>query len=268
MKRKALTIVVAAVAAAWLGGCADALSPTEGEVDVDAYRNSGAGAYEDQMAKDVAEEVAGIAQDIGTTGGMAKSTASDGGDLSIQWEHWHYADGWWSRSGSIEGSDVEGNSIVIEGADSVQYRLAGEALQQPVLQPGLSADARRHSRFHAVALPNGEALLAADYALNAAVTADGEDTVLTLNGSAQGLIRARSRDGETRVRVDGDITVDGVKCLRAGGRWSRPYEGTVAINSPYKSIDITYNGATADVVITGNAVEIQTRTVQVPIEDK
>ena len=55
--------------------------------------------------------------------------------------------------------------------------------------------------------------------------------------------------------------------MRAG-RWSRPYEGTVTINSPYKSMDITYNGATAGVVITGNAVEIQTRTIQVPIEDK
>jgi hypothetical protein len=268
MNRKVLTIVIAAAAAAWLSGCADGLGPTEGKVDVDAYNSSGAAAYENQMAKDVAREVAEIAQHTGTTNGMAKSAASDGGDLSLQWEHWHYADGWWSRSGSIEGQDAEGNSVVIEGADSVRYRLADQALQQPVLQPGLAADARRHSKFHAVALPSGEALLAADYALNAEVTADGEDTLLTLNGSAQGLIRARSRDGETSVRIDGDITVDGVKCLRTAGKWSRPYEGRVSINSPYKSVDITYNGATAEVVINGNAVEIRTRTVQVQIEDK
>jgi hypothetical protein len=264
MKRTLITIATLAFSSLYLGGCLLGPGPEDADGNTSKYQSTGAGYFEEEMAKAIATDIANIPQNCsGTSNSLAKSQAD--GSLSIQWQPWAYETNWWTRSGAINGTDVQGNTLSITSIDSVQYIISGQPIQIPLQIIGLTAKARRHNRIDIVVPASGTALLTSDYILEAGVAVEGSDTVLSISGTADGYILAQNADASSKLEINADATATGVKCKYVNGRWSVPYTGTVVVNTPYKKYDINYAEGTATIVVTGITVDSQPKTITINI---
>jgi hypothetical protein len=265
MKRK-LFLTAAALAASSLvlmTGCdrnpLSAHRGTENYALVDSYENSD--------ASSVAQDVSSASQSFDaanlSTASLAKTSS---GSLSITWHPWSYkADGWWTRDGSITGTDSSW-TLSLLGADSVKFSDAsGAPVQFPLLATVSQGDARHHVSASLHGVDGAYIDAARDFTLTGSLTKTATDTVLTLNGSGAGSIDAANGAKTNYIQLSSSTTVQNVTFNRTSTGWSTAQSGTITIDHPFKTILITFNSGVATVQVTGKKAGASTITFQVTL---
>jgi hypothetical protein len=256
MKRSSIITVLACGSFAFMVGCLN--NPNglnDGREDP-----SLAISYEEASAEQIAKETAELGQAVAVSAnGLVKSAeaASSGAQLSLNGQPWTYAGGWWTRSGEFTINVIQGESLELNGYDSVQFKnAAGSVVQYPIVMNATSAELTHMGHFYIMNRAGGYIDMGRTYTLGAALDR-GTDTTLVLNGTLSQYFKAENADKTAWCDYKGNARATDITYNKTADEWSKPVSGSISVESPYRNIDITFSNGIAHVVISDKSGQVK-----------
>jgi hypothetical protein len=255
MKLKTICVTIVLSIGVFLVGCSSYSNPSSGSpaLNSGAENYQLASEYENQSAEEIAKDVASLSEAlnlVGTNGLNKKSVDDPGGSLTIDWNPWNYADGWWSRSGLIDASGKDG-AVTITGSDSAQFKDAsGASLKRPTVETFASGTLLHHGLIDIEEADGGYVNIYRDINLDAVVDKSAEPVTATFNGTLAQGIQAENAEKTSWINFNATADAEDIVYEKRDGEWSKPVSGTITMESPYKKIVIVFNDETATLTVT------------------
>lgn len=220
--------------------------------------------YEEASAEQIAKETAELGQAFAitasTASGLAKSAdaAASGPELSLSGQPWTYADGWWTRNGEFTLTGDQGESLKLDGYDSVQFKdAASSVVQYPIVMNATSAVLIHMGHFYIENRLGGYIDMGRTYTLSAALERGTSDTTLVLNGTLSQYFKAENANKTAWCDYEGDARATDITYKKTPDGWSKPVSGTITASSPYRNIDITFSNGIAQITISDKSGQVK-----------
>ena len=217
--------------------------------------------YEEASADQIAKETAELGQAFAiTASGLAKSaaTTTSGPQLSLSGQPWTYTGGWWTRSGEFTLTGDQGESLKLNGYDSVQFKdAASSVVQYPIVMNATSAVLTHMGHFYIENRLGGYIDMGRTYTLSAALDRGTSDTTFVLNGTLSQYFKAENANKTAWCDYEGNARATDITYKKTADGWSKPISGTITVSSPYRNIDITFSNGIAKVIVSDKSGQVK-----------